>query len=112
MKVKGEIGEQVFIKAEITAIQVSRDYRDNSILTEYTLKLHESDALGDTYFKLLSSDILFEEADENEVEVCFEELDEDEYPVPEEVEDATLPEDDEWSHPAPKKIMEDLKHVN
>lgn len=90
MIVKGEIGQQVLVKAEITAIQVSRDYRDNGIQTKYTLKLHESDALGDTYFKILSSDIFcFDEADENE--------------VPEEVENATLPEDDEWSHPEPKK---------
>lgn len=103
MIVKGEIGEQVFIKAEITAIHVSRGYGDNGIHTEYTLRLHDSDDLGYIYFKALSSDVLFEEADESEFDVCFEEPDEDEYPVPEDVEDATLPKDDEWSHPAPKK---------
>lgn len=87
MIVKGEIGQQVLIKAEITAIEVSRDYRDNGVRTEYTLRLHESDALGDTYFKLLSSDVCFEVPDE----------------VPEEIEDSTLPKDDEWSRPAPKR---------
>lgn len=80
MIVKGEIGQQILIKAEITAIEVSRDYRDNGVRTEYTLRLHESDALGDTHFKLLSSDVCFEVPDE----------------VPEEIEDATLPEDDEY----------------
>ena len=90
MIVKGEIGQQVLIKAEITAIQVSRDYRDNGIQTEYTLRLHESDALGDTYFKLLSSDVCFEVPEETEV------IDKPEEP-------SGIPVYDECSKPAVKR---------
>lgn len=88
MIVNGEIGQKVLLNAEIHAINVEYKYRDCCIKTEYTLKLHESDSLGDTYFKVYSDDVIFpEEPDE----------------VPEEIEDATLPEDDEWSRPAPKR---------
>lgn len=61
MIVKGEIGHKVLLKAEIVAIQVSKNYRDNTIRTEYTLSLHETDSLNNTLFKVTSDNVIFEE---------------------------------------------------
>lgn len=90
MIVKGEIGQQVLVKAEITAIEVSRDYRDNGVRTEYTLRLHESDALRDTYFKLLDSDVCFEVPEKTEV-------------IEKPEEPSGIPVYDDLSKPAPKR---------
>lgn len=83
MIVNGSIGEMCTVEARIIGIYIE----DTGV--SYSLDID-----GVHVYRVNGNIIHFSDyfADQ-----CIED------PVPEEIEDATLPEDDEWSHPATKK---------